>query len=163
VLGLLQLVREPDQLGLVLGGSVLQHLGHPVAVVGSSGGLVVLLDGEHVLLLSDLKILLELLDPPVESVELSLSRQHLSLLGLLGHHLLLKLLGELVQVDLESLALVGELSELLLRLVSAEQRLLHFLLNLIASVAEVILLHLHGLDLLLDSFHLGCVLVADLA
>jgi len=36
------------------------------------------------------------------------------------------------------------------------------LLNLIASVAEVILLDLHGLNLLLDSFHLGCVLAGDL-
>ena len=41
--------------------------------------------------------------------------------------------------------------------------LLAHLLNLIAFVAEVIFLDLHGLDLLLDGFHLDCVLAGDLA
>ena len=65
--------------------------------------------------------------PPVESVELSLGGEDLGLLGLLGEDLLLELLRELVQVDLQRLALLVELGELLLRLVAADQSLLHFL------------------------------------
>merc|ERR1712242_290497 len=141
------------ELGLVLRGSVLQHLGHAVAIVCRGGRLVVLLDGEDVLLLGDLEVLLQLLHSPVESVELSLGGEDLRLLGLLGEDLLLELLRELGQVDLQRLALLVELGELLLRLVAADQSLLHFLLHLVTLVTEVVLLHLHGLDLLLDSLH----------
>merc|ERR1712242_99970 len=93
------------ELGLVLRGSVLQHLGHAVAIVCRGGRLVVLLDGEDVLLLGDLEVLLQLLHSPVESVELSLGGEDLGLLGLLGEDLLLELLRELVQVDLHLLGL----------------------------------------------------------
>merc|ERR1719250_38771 len=63
---------------------------------------VILLNCKNILLLSDLKIFFKFLHPPIQSVELSLSCQHLSFLGFLCHDLVDKLLSVFVIVNLQS-------------------------------------------------------------
>merc|ERR1719266_965673 len=54
---------------LILGGSTLQHLPHPVAVVGSGGRLVQLGRGEEQLVLAGLQVALDALHAPVQCVD----------------------------------------------------------------------------------------------
>merc|ERR1740128_1298943 len=126
--GLLQLVLKLGHALLVLDGAVSQHLAHTLGVVGGGGGFVELLGGDQQLVLA-LLLLLELLGGGEQ------------------------LLGGLVQVNLQLLGLLHQLSHLLLGLLGADLGVLGGLLAGVGAVHRIVLLHLHGLHLLLDRVH----------
>merc|ERR1719266_1421654 len=128
---LLEVLLKANDPLLVLIGLALEHLLGTLRVVSSGSSLVKLGDGCHHLFLGLLEILLESGHPPGEGVHLKLG----------GGKLLLLLLQL-------------QLSHLVLTLLSTDPGSLHLLLTDVSLVAGVVLLHLHGLHLLLDCLHL---------
>merc|ERR1719510_1619732 len=155
LLGLLQLLGQTDQLLLVLRGSVLQDLLHAITVVSRGGGLVQLLTGLHELGLCRLPVLLQLLHPTVETVELGLSGQNLGLLLLLLHLGHRQLLCEDVKLSLKCLGFVLQLINFFLGFFPPQFGISAALLTGVTAVHQVVLLHLHGLHFLLDGLHGG--------
>merc|ERR1711913_101886 len=151
--GILQLLLQFSHSLLVLDGSVLENFPHSVRVVSSSGSLVKLVGGLKQFILAGLQVPLQTLNPPVERVHLQLSGEEriFLLLQLLGglHQLLLSL----IQLHLQLLSFFDKLSNLLLSLGCPHFSVLGCLLAGIGPVHGVVLLHLHGLHLLLDSVH----------
>merc|ERR1740128_478555 len=151
--GLLQLVLKLGHAFLVLDGAVFQHLAHTLGVVGGGGGFVELLGGDQQLVLALLQVLLKTLHTSVQGIDLELSGEEslLLLLELLGGGE--QLLGGLVQVNLQLLGLLDQLGHLLLGLLGADLGVLGGLLAGVGAVHRIVLLHLHGLHLLLDRVH----------
>merc|ERR1719347_197430 len=114
ILCFLKLFCKVCHFGLIFSSSVLENLSHTVTVIGLNGSFVVLLNSKDILLLSDLKIFFKFLNSSVKPVDLCLSCQHLSLLGLLGHDLVDKLLSELIIINLKSAGFQSQFSELFL-------------------------------------------------
>merc|ERR1740128_969036 len=145
--GLLQLVLKLGHALLVLDGAVFQHLAHTLGVVGGGGGFVELLGGDQQLVLALLQVLLKTLHTSVQGIDLELSGEESLLL------LLELLVGGLVQVNLQLLGLLDQLGHLLLGLLGADLGVLGGLLAGVGAVHRIVLLHLHGLHLLLDRVH----------
>merc|ERR1712027_146219 len=139
----------------ILNGSILQNLPHSVRVISSSGSLVQLVGGLKELVLTGLKISLKTLNSPVKSVDLKLSREEVVLLLLELLSCQRELLLGLVKLNLQLLSLLDKLSHLLLSLGRPDLGVLGGLLTDIGPVHGIVLLHLHGLHLLLDGIH-GC-------
>merc|ERR1740128_713740 len=144
---LLQLVLKLGHALLVLDGAVFQHLAHTLGVVGGGGGFVELLGGDQQLVLALLQVLLKTLHTSVQGIDLELSGEESLLL------LLELLVGGLVQVNLQLLGLLDQLGHLLLGLLGADLGVLGGLLAGVGAVHRIVLLHLHGLHLLLDRVH----------
>merc|ERR1712029_1250346 len=104
----------------ILNSSVLQNLPHSVRVISSSSSLVKLVGGLKKFVFTLLKIFLKTLNSSVQSVDLQLRRQKsiLLLLQLLGGGE--KLLCGLVQLNLQLLSLLHQVSHLLLSLGSSD-------------------------------------------
>merc|ERR1719348_837722 len=138
---------------VILLGLVLEDLLCPLGVVSSSGGLVKFLVGGEELLLGGLEVLLKLLDSPIQGVHLSLGSEQGLLLLLQLHAHNGELLVSHVQLSLQLPSLGHQLGHLLLGLVSPHLGPLAGLLAGVTPVTGIVLLHLHGLHLLLDGVH----------
>merc|ERR1712226_1136010 len=151
--GVLQLLLKLSHSLLILDGSVLKNLPHSVRVVSSGGGLVKLVGGDKKFVLAFLQVFLESLDSSVESIDFQLGRQKgiLFVLQLLGGQL--EFLLGLVELHLQLLGFLNKISDLLLSLGCPDFSILGCLLTGIGPVHGVVLLHLHGLHLLLDGVH----------
>merc|ERR1711913_175106 len=151
--GILQLLLKLSHSLFVLDSSVLKNFPHSVRIVSGSGSLVELVGGNEKFILALLKIFLQTLNPPVESIDFQLGGEKsvLFVLQLLGGEL--ELLLGLVQLHLQLLRLLDELGHLLLSLGCSHFSVLGCLLTGIGPVHGVVLLHLHGLHLLLDGVH----------
>merc|ERR1712241_615672 len=148
--GILQILLQSDDPLLIIDSLVLKHLLSTLIVISSSARLFKLGVGLQQLLLCLLEVLLQTGDSPVESVHLQLSRsQSLLLLLELEGDDAQPLSGE-VKLSLQLPRLSGQLSNLILGLLRSDLGLLALLLHLVGAVAGIVLLHLHGLHLLLD-------------
>merc|ERR1711971_685637 len=143
---------------LILDSPVLQNLPHSVRVISSSGSLVQLVGGLEELVLTGLQISLKCLDSPVESIDLKLCRLEVVFLLLQSFCGQRKLLLGLVKLNLQLLSLLDKVSHFLLSLGCPHLGILGGLLTDIRPVHGIVLLHLHGLHLLLDGIH-GCFLL----
>merc|ERR1719507_2853843 len=157
----LQVVLQLRHSLLIPSSFALKHFPHSVAVVCGSRSLVKFLCGKQELVLANLKISLEVLHSPVEGVDLHLGGQQ-------GFLLVVQLLGGrrqlllcLVKLNLELLRLFDEICHLLLGLGSSHLCILGCLLTDVRPVHGVVLLHLHGLHLLLDSVHAASALLSS--
>merc|ERR1719322_1554106 len=155
--GLLEFLFQRLHPLLILLTFVGQDLAHTLRVITSGGSLVKLGHSNNKFLFILLQILLKLLDSSVKSIDLSLSSQQ----GLL---LLLQLHGDNgeplrgdVQLSLQLSGLVQKLSNFILSLLCSHFSLFAALLTGISSVHSIVLFHLHGLHLLLDSLHSVCL------
>merc|ERR1719319_2087152 len=123
-------------------------------VISSGASLVQLGDSSDHLLLSLLKILLKARNTPSPGVHLKLGGGKLLLLLLQLEGGNAKPLGGDIKLSLKLPRLDQELLDLVLTLLGADPGRLHLLLTDIRLVAGIVLLHLHGLHLLLDGLHL---------
>merc|ERR1712241_1376345 len=155
--GILQILLQSDDPLLIIHSLVLKHLLGTLVVISSSTRLFKLGVCLQQLLLCLLEVLLQTGDSPVESVhlELSCSQSPLLLLELEGDNA--EPLGGEVKLSLQLPRLSGKLSNLILGLLRSDLGLLALLLDLVSAVAGIVLLHLHGLHLLLDGVHLDAV------
>merc|ERR1712241_515232 len=152
--GIFQILLQSDDPLLIIHGLVLKHLLGTLVVVSSSACLFKLGVGLQQLLLSLLEVLLQTRDSPVESVHLQLSSRQslLLLLQLQGDDA--EPLGGHVQLSLQLPGLGHKLGNFILGLLRPQLSNLAGLLHLVGAVAGIVLLHLHGLHLLLDGVHL---------
>merc|ERR1712061_333862 len=155
--GILQILLQSDDPLLVIHSLVLKHLLGTFVVISSSASLLKLGVGLQQLLLGLLEILLQTGDSSVESVHLKLSRCQslLLLLQLEGDNA--QPLGGEVKLSLQLSCLGGQLGNFVLGLLGPDLGLLALLLHLVGAVARIVLLHLHGLHLLLDCVHLDAI------
>merc|ERR1712032_98592 len=153
--GILEFLLKLAHSFLILNSPVLQHLPHSVRVISSSGSLVKLVGGLKELVLTSLQISLKTLDSSVKSIDLKLSREEVVLLLLELLSCQRELLLGLVKLNLKLLSLLDKVSHLLLSLGCSDLGVLCSLLTDIGPVHGIVLLHLHGLHLLLDGVH-GC-------
>merc|ERR1719264_2276918 len=153
--GLLQVLLQECYPLLILIGLALENLLGTLRVISGGSSLVQLGNGSNHLLLSLLKILLKSGNTPGESVHLKLGGGKLLLLLLQLEGGNAQPLSGDIELSLELPGLDQELLNLILTLLGADPGRLHLLLADIRLVAGIVLLHLHGLHLLLDGLHLG--------
>merc|ERR1712029_394810 len=155
--GRLQFLLKLAHSFFILFSSVLQNLPHSVRVISSSSSLIKLVGGLKKLVFTLLKIFLKTLNSSVQSVDLQLSRKKIILLLLQFLSGQSQLFLGLVQFNLKLLRFLDQVSNFLFSLSCSDLGILGSLFTGIRPVHGIVLLHLHGLHLLLDGIHGCCV------